>query len=45
MHLGRIITYECMNACCVSQSATHKVLNASDCDCDGVLKGKSLMDI
>ena len=30
MHLGRNITYECINACCVSQSVIHQVLNATD---------------
>ena len=29
MHLGRNIVYECMKACCVSQSVIHQVLNAS----------------
>ena len=30
IYLGRNLTFEYMNACCVSESVIHQVLNASD---------------
>ena len=38
--MGRKVTYECMNACFVSQSVIHQVLNASN----GVFKRKRSME-